>query len=474
MFCSETNCVQPIEALHRLRDRVVTPCSSSGAAGLTPPSRSAPALARGWRKRPGCYLDGHGLPRSVIEAPEPRQSRPRRWPPVLLLRTTPSSARGLLVCVGAAGQLVPIWHPAPPSFRGRSPSWCLEHWLATALSPPPCCWELERLEQRGIPPPAICSCRHMPACSRDWLLQLPVEAGLLQATRPRTRWAPPWPPSWPVPGCSTCAAAATAKPPLNLAKAIGRRSERGQGWASRCCRAAAADRGPSCLLAAVWLSPHRRTAVAALLKRLRELAAARAFLLGLGTPQPGWGGTGARARWGSATPRVQHGGSPCAPAHARGWQAIQAGLASASGCDQEAAVPSHPRPMAPWFALQGSARAPPRDLLMALLGQLDHTVAARPAPGAAAWRRAAGSAGGQSSRAAPPTPCARWAGPLRAACSQQGGLARRRQPTSAPGICCSTSRASPLPAQSSRPCSTPSPAVEGQAACPDEPQARST
>jgi len=140
---------------------------------------------------------------------------------------------------------------------------------------------------------------------------------------------------------------------------------------------------------------------------------------------------------------------------------IQGRLASAQrAVDQEArAVGPHIPGRWPCLPCRGSVPSR-RDLLMALcLGQPRSPVAA-PAPGAAAWRRAAGSAGCTPARAAPHA-CARWLGP-RAAAGQQGGpccrspthlaaqsdLAAQRPEASRPACRC----ASAAPAQTPSPC----------------------
>jgi len=165
-----------------------------------------------------------------------------------------------------------------------------------------------------------------------------ARGGSVAATRPPPKVGAAVANALAVAGCSTCAAAATAKPPLEpLPKAMGGDASGLRGWASRLpARRPAADRA-GCGFAAVaqpttgepagW-----RPCWKGRLRNWRRPCPSCFWLLAdlqtawLGAPEPGEVGL-SRNR----LPEWQHGAHP-APAHAEGvWQAIQGRLASASG-----------------------------------------------------------------------------------------------------------------------------------------------
>jgi len=267
----------------------------------------------------------------------------------------------------------------------------------------------------------------MPACSRDCCCKLPV-AGLLQQPDP-TRWRRRRPRSWPVAAFSNLRGGGNSEAtPGNLWPGNGR-DRSGPGAGQSLLRAACSRSRPSCGFAAVAQPTTRRPAGwRALLKAACGNWRPPVCLPapGSGDPQPGLGGTGA-GRGGLPQPPAsgQHGHHP-APAHAEGsWQAIQAAGQLPRLLIRRAASASHPRADGALFALQGAQpRAPPL-LADGPCWANSITCLQRLAPGGGCVAdELAGSLAANSSRAAPPTPCARWLA-LRAAAPARGLAAGR-------------------------------------------------
>jgi len=166
-------------------------------------------------------------------------------------------------------------------------------------------------------------------------------------------------------GCSTCAAAAQRKPPLEPLPRQCDASERQGLGRSRCCRAACSRSRPSCGFAAVGSATPEEPAAGGLLGRpaAGNLAAARAFLaLALGPLQPGPGGHRS-GRGGVAANRLASGStgdSPCASAPPRvSGRRSRAGWPAPAAVIRRAAVALTSQADGALFACRGSARPPP-------------------------------------------------------------------------------------------------------------------
>lgn len=305
----------------------------------------------------------------MIEAPEPASPGPGGGPQLLLF-AEPLQREGLLRLLGAEGSSFRL--AISPAELTGAPQLVL--WsLAAPLEPTTLLRELEQLEQRWHPAPLLLLLPAMPACNRDWLLQLPV-TGLLQQPEPdQVREA-----------VATLLAGgrvldlrggnsseATPGTSPKAAGAIGP----GQGLGQSLLQSGLLQIDADLQLCRSLLKtqPENLLLVALLEGRLRELAAARTFLLWLwgplslawGTPEPGEAGV----------PQPPSSGSTAITLRQRTaegvWQAIQARLAIASGCDREGGRALTSQAEGALFALQGLSPERRRDLLMALLGQLD-------------------------------------------------------------------------------------------------------
>ncbi|WP_255087804.1 MULTISPECIES: DUF3685 domain-containing protein [unclassified Synechococcus] len=280
-------------------------------------------------------------------------------PPQILLFAEPLLRQGLVALLGAE----------PAGYRLASGAEALVGapqlviWsLAAPLEPVNLLRELERLEQRWHPAPLLLLLPATPGLRRDWLLQLPA-AGLLQQPDPDQLLA----------AVATlldggrvvelqgdgpqAAAEAQASGPLGLGQWLLQSGLQQIDAELRRCRRLL-DPPPQSLLLALVLAG-----------RVRELEAARNLLIWLWGPISLAWSQPEPTTPGSALPRPPLGGGTEITLRHRTaegvWQLIRERLATAS------AAALTPEPNGALFALQGLSPERRRDLLLALLSQLD-------------------------------------------------------------------------------------------------------
>ena len=279
--------------------------------------------------------------------------------PQILLFAEPLLRQGLVALLGAE----------PAGYRLASGAEALVGapqlviWsLAAPLEPVNLLGELERLEQRWHPAPLLLLLPATPGLRRDWLLQLPA-AGLLQQPDPDQLLA----------AVATlldggrvvelqgdgpqAAAEAQASGPLGLGQWLLQSGLQQIDAELRRCRRLLDPPPQSPLLALV------------LAGRVRELETARNLLIWLWGPiSLAWSQPEPTTPV-SALPRPPLGGGTAITLRHRTaegvWQLIRERLATAS------AAALTPEPNGALFALQGLSPERRRDLLLALLGQLD-------------------------------------------------------------------------------------------------------
>ena len=280
--------------------------------------------------------------------------------PQLLVFAEPLLLQGLIALLGAepAGYRL----ASSPEALVGAPQ--LVIWsLAAPLEPLNLLRELERLEQRWHPAPLLLLVPATPGLRREWLLQLPA-AGLLQQPEPDQLLA----------AVATLLdggrvvelqgevpefdADAGASGPLGLGQWLLQSGLQQIDAELRLCRRLL-DPPPQSLLLELIL-----------VGRVRELGAARSLLLWLWGPiSLAWSLPESTVTAGSNLPQPPARGSTAITMRQRTaegvWQVIRERLANASA----AAVTAQPN--GTLFALQGLSWERRRDLLLALLGQLD-------------------------------------------------------------------------------------------------------
>ncbi len=311
------------------------------------------------------YLGNIGQPRIPSKAAVSPSSRSSQAPQLLLF------AEPLLM-----EGLIRLLDTEPPGYRLASSVDALSGapqlviWaLSAPLEPANLLRELEQLEQRWHPAPLLLLLPATPGCRRDWLLQLPV-AGLLQQPDPEPLRAAV---ATLLAGGRVVQLRGEDVPEESGVSALSQ-----PGLAQGLLRNGLQQIDAELRLCDHWLGRPSLHPIEALLLegRIRELEAARALLLWLWGPLSlAWGEPESAAPGGSTfssgerLPRPPVSGSTAITLRHRTadgiWQVIRERLATASGSAMA------PQAEGALFALKGLSPERRRDLLLALLGQLD-------------------------------------------------------------------------------------------------------